>query len=144
MAYTNDYMITKEEKEHYIDALSTELSMLRVKANMSQEEVACAIGVSRQTYSSIERMNRRMSWSIFISLVFLYDCNNKTRSLIRTISFPYDFVRKLNDQTEMEEDYELGDFLNNEERFIIDKLDEQALRSIRTVIMVEYARCTNS
>ena len=35
-------------------------------------------------------------------------------------------------------------FLGDGANAIIEKLDEQAMRSIRTMIMVEYARCTST
>lgn len=41
-------------KEELIDKLSEDLLILRTKTSMSQEEIANAIGISRQTYSAIE------------------------------------------------------------------------------------------
>lgn len=35
------------------------------------------------------------------------------------------------------------DFLDADKHPMIDVLDEQALRSIRTMILVEFARCSN-
>ena len=72
------WAITDKEKEKYIDALSNELIMLRNKAGVSQEELSYIIGVSRQTYGSIERKNRKMSWSTFLALLMFYDYNKNT------------------------------------------------------------------
>ena len=39
---------------------------------------------------------------------------------------------------------DLGLMLDDGMKNIIGRLDEQALRSIRTMILIEYARCTNT
>ena len=57
------WTLTSAEKEKYISALTPELVVLRTKAEISQEELAELIGISRQTYGAIERKVRQMSWS---------------------------------------------------------------------------------
>ena len=47
------WLLTDEEKDNFIAALSPNLTVLRTKAEISQEELANLIGVSRQTYSAI-------------------------------------------------------------------------------------------
>ncbi len=139
-----DWLLTDEEKEKFISALTPELVVLRTKAGISQEELASLIGISRQTYGAIERKSRRMSWSTFLSLVMFYDYNRKTHQMIRAIgAFPEEIIKHFNegaDPNEMEIESLLGEGI----RPIADALDEQALRSIKTLIMVEYARCTNT
>ncbi|MBR3581564.1 MAG: helix-turn-helix domain-containing protein [Lachnospiraceae bacterium] len=142
MKGSDKFIITNNEKNMYIEALASELVYLRAKADISQEELASAIGVSRQTYIAIERQTKKMSWSSYIAIVFFYSSNYKTKELIRAISYPYDILRRFNG-VEEESDYDFTSFLDEKEGFIIDKLDDQARRSIRTVIMVEYARCSN-
>lgn len=46
-----------------IALLRNELPVLRAKARVSQEDIANKIGISRQTYSSIETGKREMSWT---------------------------------------------------------------------------------
>lgn len=67
------WSISKEEKEKLITTLTPELVVLRAKAGISQEELSDLIGVSRQTYSAIERGAKQMSWSTFLSLILFYD-----------------------------------------------------------------------
>ena len=43
------WILTNAEKEKYISALTPELVVLRTKAEISQEERAELIGISRQT-----------------------------------------------------------------------------------------------
>ena len=71
------WSISKEEKKKLITMLAPELVVLRAKAGISQEELSDLIGVSRQTYSAIERGAKQMSWSTFLSLILFYDCNQK-------------------------------------------------------------------
>lgn len=56
-----------------------ELPMLRAKAKVSQEIVAEKVGISRQTYSSIETGKRDMSWTIFLALFAYFQNNEQTR-----------------------------------------------------------------
>lgn len=79
------WSITKEEKEKLITTLTPELAVLRAKAGLSQEELSDLIGVSRQTYSAIERGAKQMSWSTFLSLILFYDCNRKTHQAFKSI-----------------------------------------------------------
>ena len=49
-----------------------ELPVLRAKARISQEDIASKIGISRQTYSSIETGKREMSWTTFLALIAFF------------------------------------------------------------------------
>lgn len=138
------WSLTDEEKDKFISALTPELVLLRTKAEISQEELAMLIGTSRQTYGAIERKSRRMSWSMFLSLIMFYDYNQKTHQMIRAIgAFPYDIIKHYNGGLDLHE-VEIGSLLGDGMKTIVDCLDEQALRSIRTLIMVEWARCTQT
>lgn len=72
-------------KQELINALTNELPVLRAKIGISQDELSRIIGISRQTYSSIETKKREMSWSIFISLVLFFNQNRATESLIKVM-----------------------------------------------------------
>lgn len=76
-------------KEELIDKLSEDLLILRTKTSMSQEEIANAIGISRQTYSAIEAGKKRMTWRTYLALIMMFDYNPKTHEMIRQINiFP--------------------------------------------------------
>ena len=62
MQTNSNWSLSTEEKNRLIAALSPELATLRTKAEISQEELAELIGISRQTYGTIERGTREMSW----------------------------------------------------------------------------------
>ena len=135
------WQLTVEEKDRYIEVLTRELPILRARADISQEDLAKIIGISRQNYGWIERRDRKMSWNTYLSLIFFFDYNQSTHKMLRALSiFPTELVDRMNE----------SDGTLNFERIvgisiegIEGILDEQALHAIRTLIMVEYARCTN-
>lgn len=69
-----------------IELLRGELPVLRAKARVSQEDIAERIGVSRQTYSSIETGKREMSWTTFLALIAYFQNNESTKEMISEIN----------------------------------------------------------
>lgn len=64
--------------------------------------------------------------------------------MIRQLSiFPQGLIIRFNDGIDYS-DYEISSFFDNRYEEIIEKLDEQAKDAIRTVVMMEYARCTKT
>ena len=142
MQTESKWSLSQQEKDRLISALTPELAVLRTKAEISQEELAELIGISRQTYGAVERGTRKMTWTTFLSLVLFYDCNRKTHLLLRSIQpIPQEMVRKFN-AGGVSRDLDLRSFLGDSAYRILESLDEQAIQSIRTMILVEYARCT--
>lgn len=85
------------DKEKLITILTEELPVLRAKIGLSQDDLSDIIGISRQTYSSIETKKRRMSWNVFLSLILMFDNNEKTKSMLEsTGAFPDDLRKLLN------------------------------------------------
>ena len=137
------YYLTEEEKNTLIEELTPELSILRTKAEISQEEIANIIGTSRQTYGAIERKARKMSWNTYLSLILFYDFNRKTHKMIRGMrAFPHELIKRFNDGDEPL-DFELGLLFQSDSKKIVESLDEQAIATIKTILMVEYSRCNN-
>lgn len=140
--------ITEDEKGKYINALAEELPSLRAKVGVPQDELAKIIGVSRQTYGDVERRVKTMSWSTFLSLILLFDSHSATHDLLRSLpAFPYEIFTRFNDGTNLNDgtnpgDVDLNKFIGITDEDLFSKLDEQAIYTIRTVLMVEYARCT--
>lgn len=142
MEYTSKWLLTDEEKNRFIANLTPYLAILRTQAEISQEELANLIGVSRQTYSAIERKIRIMSWNTYLSLVLFYDHNQKTHQLMRQLSlFPTELVIRFNEGTDFSS-FEMSRLLGDKTQDIIGHLDAQAQQKIRQTIMQEYARCT--
>lgn len=140
----NEFMIVnlnEEEKGSLITRLVEELPVLRTKLGLSQDEMGNMLGISRQTYSTIETKRRKMSWPLFLSLILIFDYNDQTHNYIhQTGVFPQKLFAR---QGETREGQSISSFVQLEEDDIKNHLDEQAIHAIETVIMVEYARCNN-
>lgn len=140
MSLEEKWELTKKQQSEFINALTPELTALRAKANISQADIANLLGISRQTYSSIERGTSQMSWPVFLSIILFYDYNASTHQMIRDIgAFPEKLIETFNGK----------DFLGGSDgiagipKSVTDELDDAAYQAIRTVIMLEYARCKN-
>ncbi len=97
MIENSRWNLDEADKEKLISALTPELTILRVKAEISQGELANLIGVSRQTYGAIERGARQMTWNTYLSLILFYDYNKTTHDFIRNIHiFPDELVDRFN------------------------------------------------
>ena len=68
-----------------MEILAEHLLPLRMKADITQEELAQIIGVSRQTYYAIENQKREMTWNTFLSLILFFDTNTNTHLMLRDI-----------------------------------------------------------
>lgn len=135
--------LSEKEKMVFVDALTKELASLRAKAGLSQEEVANLIGISRQTYGAMERKTRRMSWNTYLSLILFYDYNKRTHEMIRNIdAFPHELIKRFNDGEEPGE-IDMGMLFNADVKHILESLDEQAISTLKTILIVEYSRCKN-
>ena len=55
--------------------------------------------------------------------------------------FPKELVTRFNDGVDYSS-FELSKFLGSQSQDIIDHLDEQAKQTIYSIVMMEYARCT--
>lgn len=133
--------ISETTKELLINKLLDELVFLRTKLGLSQDELSNVLGVSRQTYSTLETRRRPMSWGTYLALIMIFDNCEQTHDIVRNSGmFPY----FLFGTSEMEKREKSGsgfsDLMTEEIR---NRLDEQAFHAIETVIMLEYARCNN-
>lgn len=136
-----DIDLNEDERNELISRLVDELPVLRTKLGISQTDLANLIGVSRQTYSSIETKRREMSWGIYLSLVLVFDNNNQTHDYIRKLGlFPQNIVRA-KETSGLEQ--AISSFIPLDNDDIRNHLDERAIHAIETVIMLEYARCNN-
>lgn len=65
-----------------VNNMSSNLSVLRLKLSLSQEDLAEVLGVTRQTISAIENGQRQMTWQTFLSLVLVFLKNKETKRLM--------------------------------------------------------------
>ena len=133
-------LITKAEREALIEKLVGELPVLRLKLGVSQDELANLLDISRQTYSSLETRKRKMSWSLYLSLILIFYHNAPTRDFITKAGL---LPRQLMHLTELDVTSDIPSFLPLAHDDIRNYLDEQAIHAVETVIMMEFARCNN-
>ena len=74
--------MNNEEKMQLMNVMASNLSLLRSKLDLSQEELAGLLGVTRQTVSSFESGQRKMTWSVFLALVLIFFRNEPTKRLL--------------------------------------------------------------
>jgi len=78
-----------EEQESMIETLSRALPYLRKEVKISQTELANKVGVSRQLISLIELGKQKMTWTLFLAIVFFFKCNNDFNKRQRKIIKKY-------------------------------------------------------
>ena len=94
---SNANIISEEMKADLIEVFTEELPALRAKLAITQEDLCGIVGISRQTYSSIETKKKIMSWNVFLSLILFFTNNHKTVHVVDSIgAFPDELKESLN------------------------------------------------
>ena len=84
------WITTTAERNELINTLTANLTMLRARLSVSQEDIAKFVGISRQTYSAVERGKRPMSWPLYLALILFFDENEATHNLLSHLNcYPY-------------------------------------------------------
>lgn len=97
------WAITREYKETCIAILQDNLTPLRAKAGITQEELSNIIGCSRQTYYAFETCQRDMPWSTFLLLSFFYHELYATRGMLDELKiYPVELFSKFNGNVSVE------------------------------------------
>ena len=73
-------------REQYTKRMAANLPMLRMKLGLSQTELAELMGVTRQTVSAVENGVRPLSWTGFLSLLFIFMQNSETKPLLKVLA----------------------------------------------------------
>ena len=72
-----------EKKRNEVMTIMFEwLFVLRSALNITQEQLAYLVGISRQTYSAYELGKKDLTWSAFLSLFLFFMINEKSRNLL--------------------------------------------------------------
>ncbi len=91
--------VDKEYKKVSAQILQDNLAALRAKSEITQEELANILGISRQTYCAIELKKKQMTWTIFMSLIFFFHEIKTTSEMLDDLKiFPIDLIAKFNAQ----------------------------------------------
>lgn len=98
------WRISDDYKSASISILQNNLAPLRARIGISQEEIANIIGLTRQSYCSIEAGKREMTWATYLSLVFVFDSICATSEMMEELRiFPIDLVMRFNNQIDENE-----------------------------------------
>lgn len=87
--------INETIKQNAIEKLTSNLVVLRTAMHLSQSDLADLLGLSRQSLVAIENRNRRMTWSVFLSLLFVFMQNKETRMLIELFDIYSDELKEI-------------------------------------------------
>ena len=143
MKYGERWVISDEKKAEYINKLLPQLTTLRARVGISQDELAGLIGISRQTYCLTESGSHTMSWNTFLSIIMFYDCNSRTHDLLRsTGAFPDDLFYQFNLGL-IDRDKAVHAAAGSEAEEMVEALDEAGKRALKLTLIAEYARCKN-
>ncbi len=77
--------LNKNHKEEIINSLTESLPILRKQLNMSQQELAKALSISRQTLVNIENKRYKMNWLTAFSLLMFFVLNPLTLKLLKPL-----------------------------------------------------------
>ena len=77
--------ISKETKNNLCMNLGTNLSTIRAKTDISQDELAAKLGITRQTITAIETKRRVMQWSTFVALILFFTRNDEVKSIMEVM-----------------------------------------------------------
>lgn len=89
--------VNKDYKSISVEILQENLSALRAKAGISQEELANILGISRQTYYAYETKKQIMNWNTFMSTVFFFHEVKTTSKMLNDLKvFPIDLFERFN------------------------------------------------
>ncbi len=87
--------LCEKNKEELIDKLVYELPILRARVNMTQDEISEIAGLSRQSYSALETKKRKMTWSNFMALLFVFYFNPSTRDEVENAGLFPDYLKEI-------------------------------------------------
>ena len=75
----------EERRQEIIKKLTYELPVLRARIGASQAEIADRLGISRQTYCSIETGKKDMNWTTCVALFAVFHSNAETQEMLKKI-----------------------------------------------------------
>lgn len=70
------------KRTEVIQIMSEWLLVLRSALNVTQEQIAYSVGMSRQTYSTYELGKKKLTWGVFLTLFLYFMLNEKSRNLL--------------------------------------------------------------
>ena len=98
-------LLTKDEQIKFCALLGENLSVLRMKASISQESLSKRLGYSRVQLGVWERGEVIMRWSVFSSFVLFFSNNRDAREIMIALGILNNDVAKILDVNFSKESY---------------------------------------
>ncbi|MBR3597841.1 MAG: hypothetical protein IKL47_12805 [Clostridia bacterium] len=76
----------EEKRQKYIEKMVDNLPMLRKKLGLTQQGLANIIGVSSYTVLAIEKKQRKMTWSTFLSVLIVCLTKEEVRQILTALN----------------------------------------------------------
>ena len=95
--YREMYMKCEDEnfRNECIERMVDKLVPLRTMLHLTQSDLAELLGIGRQTVVAIENKKRPMTWSIFLSLMFIFSQRPETKTLLDLFGIYTDELKDL-------------------------------------------------
>ena len=74
--------LSDKRREVLMKNMCNNLAVFRTKLNVSQEDLADRLGITRQSISAFEGGHRKLTWSVFLALVLIFFKNQETKRLL--------------------------------------------------------------
>ena len=87
--------ISSVNKQELCKKMASNLSTLREKAKLTQDELAARLGLSRQNISAIENEKHEMTWSTFSILIMFFANDTETKQIMIALGIFNDEVCKV-------------------------------------------------
>lgn len=83
------------EREAYAKSLQAKLRILRAAADVSQSEVANALGLVRSTYVNYESGAKELPWEKCLALLFYFESIAGSREMLLHLNLLPENIRRL-------------------------------------------------
>ena len=71
------------------------LTVLRAKACLTQEELGEIVGLSRQSIAMIENSSRKLSWTNALAIIYVFTFNPETADMLKKLNIVSTDVRHM-------------------------------------------------
>jgi len=88
----------KSARKQLVQNMVHNLPILRKQLNISQNDLADMVGVSRSTITNIESHRQKMTWNMFLSLILVFTKNKETDRLLNVMEI---YTDELNDMVKL-------------------------------------------
>ena len=86
--------LTSDFKQEMCKKMASNLSTLREKVKITQDELAERLGLSRQNISAIENGKHEMQWSTFSVLIMFFAQDDELKKIMIAMGLINDEVRQ--------------------------------------------------